>query len=53
MIEEIIRYINADMDDTVETVSFEVACQPQIVGYSTPDEILHHIMLMLPMLKDC
>ncbi len=51
MIEEIIRYINDDMNGTVETVSFEIACQPQIVGYSSPDEILHHIMLMLPMLR--
>lgn len=52
MIKEIIGYINTEMNSTVETVSFEVACQPQIVGYSSPDEILHHIMLMLPMLKD-
>lgn len=51
-VEEIIRYINAEMNDTVETVSFEIACQPQIVGYSSPDDVLHYIVQMLPMLKD-
>lgn len=53
MVEEIIKYIYAEMNDTVETVSFEIACQPQIAGYSSSDDVLHHIMQMLPMLKDC
>lgn len=52
MVEEIIRYINAEMYNVVETISFEIACQSQIVGYSSPDDVLHHIMQMLPMLKD-
>lgn len=51
MINEIIEYINTEMDDSVETVSFEVACHPQIIEYSSPDKILNHIMSLLPMLK--
>lgn len=52
MIEEIIRYINTEMDNTVETISFEIACQPQMIGYSSPDEILCNIMCMLSILKN-
>lgn len=51
MVEEIIKYINTNMNDTVETVSFEVACHPQIAAYSLPDKVMQHIICMLPMLK--
>lgn len=51
MVKEIIEFINTEMDNKVETVSFEVAYHPQIIEYSSPNKTLNHIMTLLPLLN--
>lgn len=51
-VKKLIAFIKKELINTVESLSFEVACYPQIVGYSTTDEVLKHIISMLSLLED-
>ena len=51
MIEELIKFVNTEMNNTVESVSFEVACQPKMTRYSSAIEIINHIISMLSILE--